>query len=397
MFGDPINGYVIAFVFSLRDNHARGKKRTFSLIYITNDRVFVVQSMNFISKCLSSIAKYLQQKANEVYQNETSCRFNSRPFKSCVFTSSKSPHHSSNDQKSSSKTPRSLKDTVNLPDLYSYLHKAFSWTLRSAKERLKEKIFFGRSPEDEIVKMEHNEKDIEDVDLLDEDQLKFGEEFTSLRHIRQMLQPILFRALLWHLLIGNQVIWRSKYRSTVRSALNIIQKVLPLGCVKIKSFSSSYVNSYCANLLGLSNDTVLPNHVKNSQHFVLIDIVSKTPKDSQSQSLINMEFRMTSGCTIPEKLPQLLCKLDAVLEFTNFSQDVVSRCILCYKEEWMNKAKVLYKFARIDNRSKKEAEKLLNVVLGCTSDSDVRLLKYWMTGLSQQFKLNLRQSKQSNG
>ena len=54
---------------------------------------------------------------------------------------------------------------------------------------------------------------------------------------------------------------------------------------------------------------------------------------------------------------------------------------------------MLYKFARIDNRRKPEVERLLTTVLACTCESDVKLLKFWMTGISQDFKENLRRSK----
>ena len=63
MFGDHAHGYAIAFVFSLRDSMARGKKRTFSLVYLSSDRVFLVQSMAFVSGCMAGIVKYLQVRA----------------------------------------------------------------------------------------------------------------------------------------------------------------------------------------------------------------------------------------------------------------------------------------------------------------------------------------------
>jgi len=60
-----------------------------------------------------------------------------------------------------------------------------------------------------------------------------------------------------------------------------------------------------------------------------------------------------------------------------------------------SKVKTLYKFTKIDNRDKEDTSKLLQSCLNCTEE-DVRLLKHWMTGLSSQFKDELRQSALSH-
>jgi len=50
-----------------------------------------------------------------------------------------------------------------------------------------------------------------------------------------------------------------------------------------------------------------------------------------------------------------------------------------------SKAKVLYKFVKVDNRSAEDTAKLLHCCLSCTEE-DTKLLKFWMKGLSRQFK-----------
>jgi len=57
------------------------------------------------------------------------------------------------------------------------------------------------------------------------------------------------------------------------------------------------------------------------------------------------------------------------------------------KEEWMNRVKVLFKFSRAASRSPEDTQKLLHV-LGA-QEHDKQAMKFWMTGLSAQFKTHV--------
>lgn len=59
---------------------------------------------------------------------------------------------------------------------------------------------------------------------------------------------------------------------------------------------------------------------------------------------------------------------------------------LCY-----SKVKVLFKFSKVDGRGKEDTQKIL-ALLGATGpgeEDNVRLLKFWMTGLSKTYKSHL--------
>lgn len=63
-----------------------------------------------------------------------------------------------------------------------------------------------------------------------------------------------------------------------------------------------------------------------------------------------------------------------------------SYCSLCY-----SKVKVLFKFSKVDGRGKEDTQKVL-ALLGATGpgeEDNVRLLKFWMTGLSKLYKSHL--------
>lgn len=60
MFGLQNDCYVIAYLFSLKDFQSRGSKRIYTLIYTSSDKVFLMQSFQFISRCMEAIVKYLK-------------------------------------------------------------------------------------------------------------------------------------------------------------------------------------------------------------------------------------------------------------------------------------------------------------------------------------------------
>lgn len=56
-----------------------------------------------------------------------------------------------------------------------------------------------------------------------------------------------------------------------------------------------------------------------------------------------------------------------------------------------SKVKVLFKFSKVDGRGREDTQKVL-AVLGATGpgeEDNVRLLKFWMTGLSKTYKSHL--------
>lgn len=114
------------------------------------------------------------------------------------------------------------------------------------------------------------------------------------------------------------------------------------------------------------------------------------------QSLSKYEFVVTSGSPVAADRvgPTILNKMEAALTNQNLSVDVVDQCLVCLKEEWMNKVKVLFKFTKVDSRPKEDTQKLLSV-LGASEEDNVKLLKFWMTGLSKTYKSHLMSTVRS--
>ena len=243
--------------------------------------------------------------------------------------------------------------------LYQYIHTAFTWIMRACAKRLKETLFYGPPLDEEIVLAEIS------AHCYRSDSLSTGENsdlwflpfsaptpddcyrsstiFMSLRHMRNILQPPLFRAIVWHLVIGNQVIWRGRNQELITSALYVLKDVLPVGCVKMMTSSNAYVNLNKANLLGLNEMVFIPGRVIRGEHCVLIEAQPKASSSHRLRSLFKpppailriVKFHMTSGCMIPEKGPSMLDKLEVVLACESLSEEVVRQSLLFLKQEWI--------------------------------------------------------------
>ncbi|KAB1265992.1 Folliculin, partial [Camelus dromedarius] len=211
-----------------------------------------------------------------------------------------------------------------------------------------------------------------------------------------------FRTLAWHVLMGNQVIWKSRDADLVHSAFEVLRTMLPVGCVRVIPYSSQYEEAYRCNFLGLSPHVHIPSHVLSSEFAVVVEARPATRSGPQpagcedAQSLSKHEFVVTSGSPVAADRvgPTILNKMEAALTNQNLSVDVVDQCLVCLKEEWMNKVKVLFKFTKVDSRPKEDTQKLLSI-LGASEEDNVKLLKFWMTGLSKTYKSHLMSTVRS--
>ncbi|XP_020783633.1 folliculin [Boleophthalmus pectinirostris] len=414
-FGDEQHGFVFSHTFFIKDSLARGFQRWYSIVMVAMDRIYLINSWPFLLRHLRLTIQSLQSTALKVFDSEQvvcpqrAARINS--VFSPVF-----PHQRSGN------AARSLTSLTQHPNLWASLHSSFSWLLKACGSRLTEKLLEGAPTEDTLVLIERQTEQEEEMncregaeggsksqrhqteamigmDLFsDETNLEEipGPKFRSLRHLRQVLGATEFRILAWHVLMGNQVIWRSADPGLIQSAFIVLKSLLPVGCVRSIPYSGQYEEAYKCNFLGLSPDVPIPVHVSSSEFSVLVDVSSDRNRQSSAVSQDNVsswfQFNISSTNTQPtDRGPTLLNKLEVALSNENLSMDVVSHCLLCLKEEWMNKVKVLFKFSKVDGRGREDTQKVLTL-LGATGpgeEDNVRLLKFWMTGLSKTYKTHL--------
>ncbi|XP_016321921.1 folliculin-like isoform X2 [Sinocyclocheilus anshuiensis] len=416
-FGDEQHGFVFSHTFFIKDSLARGFQRWYSIVVVAMDRIYLINSWPFLLRHLRQTIQSLQDTALKVFDNEQcvcpqrAVRMNSA-FSPAVF-----PHQRSGN------AARSLTSLTQHSNLWASLHSSFSWLLKACGSRLTEKLLEGAPTEDTLVLIERQTeqeeemsgwdcaegggsnpqpsqsesvqpKDFQFDDGRQEDLL--GPKFKSLRHLRQVLGANDFRQLAWHVLMGNQVIWRGADPGLIQSAFNVLKALLPVGCVRAVSYSPHYEEAYRCNFLGLSPDVPIPAHVSSSEFSMLVDVLNVergcVNPVSDDDILSLYQFNISSANTQPtDKGPTLLNKIEVALSNENLSVEVVSLCLLCLKEEWMNKVKVLFKFSKVDGRGKEDTQKVL-ALLGATGpgeEDNVRLLKFWMTGLSKLYKSHL--------
>ncbi|KAM6077988.1 folliculin isoform 1-T4 [Theristicus caerulescens] len=429
-FGDEQHGFVFSHTFFIKDSLARGFQRWYSIITIMMDRIYLINSWPFLLGKIRGIIDELQGKALKVFEAEQyGC-----PQRAQRMNTAFTPFlHQRNGN-----AARSLTSLTNDENLWACLHTSFAWLLKACGSRLTEKLLEGAPTEDTLVQMEkladlkeesegwdgseEEEKPSSQPDVVEGQELsKCSPEtslmpdcnswnvahrrlsvFRSLRHMRQVLGASAFRMLAWHVLMGNQVIWKARDMDLVQSAFDVLRTMLPVGCVRIIPYSDQYEEAYRCNFLGLSPHVQIPSHILTSEFAVLVEVRAATRSSlyptlfDDEQSLNKYEFVVTSGSPVAADRvgPTILNKIEAALTNQNLSVDVVDQCLVCLKEEWMNKVKVLFKFTKVDSRPKEDTQKLLSI-LGAAEEDNVKLLKFWMTGLSKTYKSHLMSTVRS--
>ncbi|XP_069337937.1 folliculin isoform X2 [Eulemur rufifrons] len=429
-FGDEQHGFVFSHTFFIKDSLARGFQRWYSIITIMMDRIYLINSWPFLLGKVRGVIDELQGKALKVFEAEQfGC-----PQRAQRMNTAFTPFlHQRNGN-----AARSLTSLTSDDNLWACLHTSFAWLLKACGSRLTEKLLEGAPTEDTLVQMEkladlEEESESWDNSEAEEEEkapvLPEGAEgrplgqcpagasslsgrggwqprkppvFKSLRHMRQVLGAPSFRMLAWHVLMGNQVIWKSRDVDLVQSAFEVLQTMLPVGCVRIIPYSSQYEEAYRCNFLGLSPHVQIPTHVLSSEFAVVVEVHAAARSAlhpvgcEDEQPLSKCEFLVTSGSPVAADRvgPTILNKIEAALTNQNLSVDVVDQCLVCLKEEWMNKVKVLFKFTKVDSRPKEDTQKLLSI-LGASEEDNVKLLKFWMTGLSKTYKSHLMSTVRS--
>uniref|UniRef100_A0A1A7X5B3 Folliculin n=1 Tax=Iconisemion striatum TaxID=60296 RepID=A0A1A7X5B3_9TELE len=417
-FGDEQHGFVFSHTFFIKDSLARGFQRWYSIVVVAMDRIYLINSWPFLLRHLKLTIQSLQSTALKVFDTEQGICPQRALRMNSVFSPAVFPHQRSGN------AARSLTSLTQHPNLWASLHCSFSWLLKACGSRLTEKLLEGAPTEDTLVLIERQTEQEEEMSCWEGaegsgsksplrqsesklgldflcDASKFDEipdpKFRSLRHLRQVLGANDFRQLAWHVLMGNQVIWRSTDPGLIQSAFTMLKSLLPVGCVRSVPYSAQYEEAYKCNFLGLSPDVPIPAHVSSSEFSVLVDVVVRSCQiaaagEDEDDICAIYQFTISSANTQPtDRGPTLLNKLEVALSNENLSVDVVSHCLLCLKEEWMNKVKVLFKFSKVDGRGREDTQKVL-ALLGATGpgeEDNVRLLKYWMTGLSKTYKGHL--------
>lgn len=152
LFGDDENGYVMSYMFKLRDSQARGEARFYSLMILMTDRVYLISCWPFLVSAFRSMALNLQERANIVFQKEKESSRHSSYYSS---TTRRTPISSQDPffRRKSNTALRSLVDLLGIKDIYAQIQAQFSYTLKLSSRKRMEKLNIGRSESALYMKM----------------------------------------------------------------------------------------------------------------------------------------------------------------------------------------------------------------------------------------------------
>jgi folliculin len=170
-----------------------------------------------------------------------------------------------------------------------------------------------------------------------------GPLFKSLHHVRNILGSLNFHDLAHHTLIGNQIIIRCHFKSTMRSFFEVLKSLLPVGCCHTIIHSCQYEESFKCNFLGLSPSTSLPDHIKMSEFYILLDVICPTQSPKEWEKVLvpdsdpfhGFGITMCSSGSLPDLAPTILTKIENILDNRDINQEVINAFLVALKEEWM--------------------------------------------------------------
>lgn len=415
-FGNDQQGHVLSYTFQLKDNLARGFQRKYSIIVMMMDKIYLLNSWPFLVPHLKLLIEHLQDKAGKVYESEQAkCPQRAVRLKSSI--------NAGNffQQRGGNNPARSLMELTKDKNIFKILHVAFVWILKACSNRITETLLEGPPTEDSIIDMEKQEETEEGFIKLfskpanevgDGDTTPLAEEreitdddihpseldnIHNLRLLLKVLGESNFHLLTHHVVIGNQVIIRGSYQKVIKLILHALMMLVPRGCCRSIFHSNEYQESFRCNFLGLTADSSLPSHILSSEMFVLLvemHLKDENDKPQNDNDFHKFEYSMASPTRLMDKAPTVLQKIELALKNERFSNGVMEQCLICLKEEWMNKVKVLYKFTKAGGSiSEIDTHNLLQVV--DAKEEDKQLLKFWTSGLSVQYRDHIRKTSKS--
>lgn len=161
-FDDDKNGSVIGYEFIIKDIEGRGFQRSYSLIIIMRDRIYLQHLWSFLSKQMSIIASNLKEQAEKKFRKDQVERGLSPNGNQSQILSFKKK----------SKLVRGLTELTDDPLIFAKLHMWFTWILRMCSCQISEEFMHGPLSEDLQIKCEREK--LRELSIDENESQKFG-------------------------------------------------------------------------------------------------------------------------------------------------------------------------------------------------------------------------------
>ncbi|CAG8535102.1 24929_t:CDS:2 [Dentiscutata erythropus] len=339
LFGDEKNGYVLSYMFKIKDSQARGFQRWYSFIFLMTDRIYLVASWPFLVSKFKSLATDLQSKANQIFERENTAR-ESRYGDTFSRTGPLSP--------SSPACGRRLQERhTNDQTLFQNTSFLSQNSVFPVVNGVNKKIPFNSTEE-------------------------LNTPIENLKSLQNMLGIESFRKLVLNFIRGNQLIIRGSDSKIMRSIVSIIKDLVLNGCSVIENGIDYQPLTKC-NILCIPPATQIPKEVDRST-FCLLDILcyllaiipSQDEQDVNKTIKFNLENGIdeltigvvnVNGNYLPSNL--YINQLSEILNF-NLSPELMNMRLEMFKEEWLSKVKQYLRFIMTGANVDSGADKPVN-------------------------------------
>ena len=398
VFGDPSSDYVLSYKFYLKDTHARGLKKLYSIVILTHSPVYLYQFSACITRQIEVIVAALKEKTDRVYAKESvredSC------LRLPVWSRHIDPDVLIRARSAVISQPRALPVITGDPDVFHFLHCKFSSLLKTHLPPSLLSLSSAVYLQPIIEKHQLQQVQLGKHPSSSPPVAASHESFASLRHLSRTVGGHIFDQLLYHLYTGNQVVVRGESQSLVSSVLHLLSSLLPRHCVRMLEYERKYQSLEKCNLLGLQLKSHMPNSffTDSRRTGAILDIFqleshsgsfSETDTDSGlglgEDPLDIYAFQIQPDTPLDYHsqllLPTVLTHLHNVIYPKIFSEEVMRLAIESAKQSILTKVTILKKCGRFSvTRQPSQLQefmdnKLLSVIHA--SKADLPFLEFW--------------------
>ncbi|KAI9093769.1 vesicle coat protein [Phlyctochytrium arcticum] len=371
LFGDDTNGCVLSYLFKIRDSQARGFQRWYSLLFMGDDKSFLVASWPFL---IRAVAGELYQKAEKLFGNERVHFDSTDPmlYRQQSSFAPSSPEHFL--RRRGNQALRSLPVLTDTSNLAMGLHSTFAWTLKAYVVRVRETHAEGRNMSatfnSDLRVVEQPGGTTTPPEKTDDD--------WKLAHLESGLGHRALLKLLYQLITGDQVVIVGFDRGLVSGLVFYLKQFLPSYCCQASEWGEEYVQPFECNLLGVSARVALgdasPDIVlelktnqKGTCNEMSITFHNRTDDEEDSS-----HQAAASNCTLIKDLQRIMKH--------HLSEPMLRVHWTLLKENWLNKAKIFYKFVKSGHATDQGRMNVLMKSLN-VSEGDLSVLRFWIKGI----------------
>nr|CAG8511918.1 12966_t:CDS:2 [Entrophospora candida] len=268
LFGDDKNGYVLSYMFKIKDTQARGSNRWYSFICLMTDRIYLVTSWPFL---FQSLATNLQSKANQIFEKENIVK-ESLEDPNNIHNVNNTINITNSNSNRSSTFSSSRSGGAALPPISpdQFLRRRANQALRSLIELLKTKL--------DIKGMcnNNNNKELRELGI----DIKLDD----IKDLYNAMGSMKFIELMTNFLNGNQLIFHippspppsstpeqeqqqslsTLIHKIIKSIIIILQDFVPNNCCSVMENQNVYQPLSKCNILVLNEKIQMPNNVDKS-------------------------------------------------------------------------------------------------------------------------------------